>query len=71
MFALVLNYPPANAEDVRDVGSIPGWGRSLEEKMAIYSSILAWRIQGLKSLAGYSPWGYRVRHDLTNLAQHR
>ena len=25
--ALVKN-PPANAEDIRDVGSIPGWGRS-------------------------------------------
>ena len=25
---LVVKSPPANAEDVRDVGSIPGWGRS-------------------------------------------
>ena len=25
--ALVVKNPPANAGDVRDVGSIPGWGR--------------------------------------------
>ena len=25
---LVVKNPPANAEDVRDAGSIPGWGRS-------------------------------------------
>ena len=38
----------ANAGDIkrrqRDVGSIPGSGRSPEEDMATYSSILAWRI---------------------------
>ena len=27
-----------------DLGLIPGLGRSLEEEMATYSSILAWRI---------------------------
>ena len=35
---------PANAEDVRDIGFIPGSGRSRKEGMATYSSILAWRI---------------------------
>ena len=25
---LVIKNPPANAEDERDTGSIPGWGRS-------------------------------------------
>ena len=34
----------ANAGDVRDMGSIPGSGRSLEKGMATHSSILAWRI---------------------------
>ena len=29
--ALVLKNLPANAGDIRDVGSIPGWGRSLRE----------------------------------------
>ena len=27
--------------------------------MATYSSILAWEFHGLKSLAGYSPWGHK------------
>ena len=26
--ALVVKKPPANAGDIRDIGSIPGWGRS-------------------------------------------
>ena len=31
-----------------DVGSIPGWERSLEKEMATHSSILAWRIPWLE-----------------------
>ena len=42
--ALVVKNPPANAGDLRDTGSIPGLGRSLEEEVATHSSILAWRI---------------------------
>ena len=42
--ALAGKNPPANAGDIRDLGSIPGSGRSLKEGMAIHSSILAWRI---------------------------
>ena len=34
----------ANAEEARDAGSIPGLGRSLEEKTAAHSSILTWKI---------------------------
>ena len=41
---LVVNNPPANAGGIKDVGLIPGLGRSLEEGMATHSSILAWRI---------------------------
>ena len=54
------------------MGSIPGLGISnqLEEEMAIYSSILAWRIHGQKSLAGYSPWSCRVGHDLATKHTH-
>ena len=35
---------PASAGDVRDVNSIPGSGRSLEEDTATHSSVLAWRV---------------------------
>ena len=31
---------------------------ALEKDMATHSSILAWRIPGPRSLAGYSPWGH-------------
>ena len=30
--ALVVKNPPANAGDIRDIGSIPGWRRSPGEE---------------------------------------
>ena len=37
-----------------------GWEDPLEEGMATYSSIFAWKIpHGQRSLAGYSPWDYK------------
>ena len=51
--------PPANAGDIRDVGSwviFLGGEDLLEREMATHCSILAWRIPGLRSLAGYSLW---------------
>ena len=48
--ALVVKNLPANAEHVRDVGSIPGLRRSLGRGMATHSSILAWRIHEQKNL---------------------
>ena len=41
---LVIKNLPANAGDRRDVGSIPGSGRSAGGGHATHSSILAWRI---------------------------
>ena len=41
-----------------------GWEDPLEKETAIHSSILAWRIPGQRSLAGYSPWG-RKESDTT------
>ena len=35
---------PASAGDIRDAGSMPGSGRSLEKGMATHFSILTWRI---------------------------
>ena len=54
--ALVVKNPLANAGDIRDTGSIPGSGRSLEEGMATHSkySYLE-NPHGQRSLAGYSP----------------
>ena len=46
MMALVVKNLPANAGDIRDMGSICGLGRSPGGglDMATQSSILAWRI---------------------------
>ena len=60
----VVNNPPANAGDLRDLGSIPGLGRSPGEGMAIHSSILAWRIPWTKEPGGLQSMGLqRVGHD--------
>jgi len=42
---------------------IPGGKDPLEKEMATHFSILAWEIPWERSLAGYGPWGHRVRHD--------
>ena len=38
----MVKNPPTNAGDKRDVGSIPGLGRSPEKGKATHCSILAW-----------------------------
>ena len=53
---MVKNFP-ANAEDIRDVGSIPRSGRSLEEGMSTHSSILAWRIPWTEEPGGLQCMG--------------
>ena len=52
MAQTVKNLPVMQETQVRSLG----WEDSLEKGMATHSSILAWRIHGHKSLAGYSPW---------------
>ena len=59
--ALVVKNLPAS---VRDVGSIPGSGRSSGGGMAIHSSILAWRMPWTEKPGGLQSIGsHRVRHD--------
>ena len=48
------NQLPANAEDVRDAGLIPGLGRSPGGGDGYPSSILAWKMNEHRNLAGYS-----------------
>ena len=52
---LVKNPPGMRETWVRSVG----WEDPLEEGMATNSSILAWRIHGQRSLAGYRPQGHK------------
>ena len=54
----------ANAGDIRDMGLIPGLGRSPAGGMATYSSILAWRIPWTEEPGGLQYIGsQRIRHD--------
>ena len=56
--------PPANAEDVRRLGSIPGLENPLEEGMVTHPSILAWRIAWTEEPGGIQSMGsQRVGHD--------
>ena len=60
----MVKNPPANTGDARDVGSIPGLGRSLEEEMETQSSILAWRILWREDPGRLWPTGLQgVGHD--------
>ena len=54
---LVVNKPPANAGDIRDLGSVPRLRRSPEgghDNPLLYSCLE--NLHGQKSLADYSPW---------------
>ena len=53
----MVRNPTANAEDIRDVGAIPGLGRSPGEGMATHSSILAWRIPWTEEPGGQQSMG--------------
>ena len=58
----VIKNPPANA---RDMGLIPGLGRSPEEGVTTLSSILTWKIPEKTEQSGrpHSIGSQRVRHD--------
>ena len=60
----MVKNPPATAGDVRDMGLIPGMGRSPGKEMAIHSSILAWEIPWTEKPVGLQSMGsQRVGHD--------
>ena len=59
--ALVVKNPPANAGDVKDAGSIPGWGRS---PGGGHGNPLQYSCHGQRSLVGYSPQGH-TESDMT------
>ena len=60
----MVKNTPANSREVRDAGSIPGSGRSLEKEMATHSSILVWRIPCTEEPGKLCSVGsQRVGHD--------
>ena len=57
---MVKNLPAMQETQVRTLG----WEDPLEKRMAIRSSILAWRIPWTEEFSElYSPWDCRVRRD--------
>ena len=52
---IVVKNLPANAEDVRDMGSTLGGEDPLEEGVATHCSILAWRIPWAEEPGGLRP----------------
>ena len=65
----MVKNPPANARDKRDVGLIPGLGRSPGEGHGNPPGFLPGESRGQRSLVGYSPWG-RTGSDTTEATQH-
>ena len=60
----MVKNPPANAGDIRDMGSIPGWENPLEKGMATHSSILAGRIPWTEDPGALQFMGsHRVGYD--------
>ena len=64
---LVVKNLPANAGDVRNIGLIPGSGRSPGEGNGNHSSILAWRIPWTEE-PGPPIGSQRIGHDWSDLA---
>ena len=61
---LVVKNPPANVGDARDMGSIPGSGRSPGVRHGSHSSIVAWRIPWTEEPGGLqSIRSQRMGHD--------
>ena len=69
VFNCILGFPggsdgKASACNVRNLGSIPGSGNSLEKEMATQPSTLAWKIPWMEEPGKLQSMGsQRVRHD--------
>ena len=62
----MVKNPPAMLETrVRSLSQ----EETLEKEMAIHSSNLAGKSHGQRSLAGYSPWGYK-ESDMSEATEH-
>ena len=63
---MVKNLPVMQKTQIRSLG----WEDSLEEEMATYSSILAWRIPWTEEPGSCSPWSHKsqlsVNYSLDN-----
>ena len=65
----VVKNPPANAEDIRYMHSIPGSGRPWSREWQCISAFLPGESHAQRSLADYSPQG-RKESAMTEVTQH-
>ena len=67
----MIKNSPANAGDARDVGSIPGLGRSPGEGNGNPLQYYCLENpQGQRSLAGCIPWGHKESDNIEQLRTH-
>ena len=69
-YNVLLGFPGGSdgkqsACNSRDLGSIPGWGRSPGEGKTTHSSILAWRIPWTEEPGGLPSTGVTKESDMT------
>ena len=64
----VVKIMPTSAGNARDLGLIPGSGRSLEYNMATTPVLLPGKFHGQRSLVGCSPWGHKEQHSMEHAA---
>ena len=67
---LVVKIPPANARDARDVGSVPGLGRSPGSGHS-HPLPFPGESQGHRSLVVYSPYGCKELDTHTKFGMHK
>ena len=67
---LVVKTLPANAGDIRDKSSTQGGEDPLEEGMATYTSILAWRIPWTEESGGLQSIGSQSWTKLSDMPMH-
>ena len=61
LLAQIVKNSPANAGDIRDMGSVPGLGRSLGERNGYsFQYSLSGESHGHRSLVSSRPWGHKV-----------
>ena len=61
----VVENLPADLEDTRDMGSVPGLGRSSGVGNGNHSTIFHGKFYGQRTLVGYSPW-VKIQTQLSN-----
>ena len=63
----MVKNPPANAEDIRDLGSTLGQDDPLEEEMVTHSTVLAWKIPWTEKPGGLQSMGSKkIQTQLSN-----